>query len=52
MKKYAFEKVVCPKCGKAYAVAKGSSAAFHCPGRNCHEMVNAKAKEVKRENVQ
>lgn len=43
VKKYTFERVVCPKCGKAYAISKGSTASFHCPGKNCHEMVNAKA---------
>jgi len=45
MKKYAFEAVQCPKCGKEYAVPKGSTKAFHCPGRNCHEMVNAKPRQ-------
>ena len=43
MKKYSFEKTVCPKCGKAYAILKGSTKAFHCRGSNCHEMVNASA---------
>ena len=53
MKKYSYVNTVCPKCGKVYAIPKGSTKAFHCPGRNCHEMVNAKAKqEVKRENIQ
>ena len=47
VKKYSFEKVVCPKCGKAYVIPKGSTASFHCPGKNCHEMVNVKAKETK-----
>jgi len=42
MAKKAFERVVCPKCGRSYAVLKGHSKAFHCPGSNCHEMVNAK----------
>lgn len=45
MKTYAFEKVVCPKCGKVYAIPKGATTAFHCPGKNCHEMVNAKSKQ-------
>ena len=43
MKKYSYEKTVCPKCGKVYAILKGSTKAFHCPGSNCHEMVNASA---------
>jgi tRNA(Ile2) C34 agmatinyltransferase TiaS len=46
MKKYSLEKTVCPKCGKAYAIPKGSTKAFHCPGRNCHEMVNTKGKQI------
>ena len=45
MKKYSFEKVQCPKCGKVYAILKGSNHTFHCPGRNCHEMVNSKQKQ-------
>jgi ssDNA-binding Zn-finger/Zn-ribbon topoisomerase 1 len=43
MKTYSFVRVICPKCGKAYAIAKGATKAFHCPGRNCREMVNAAA---------
>jgi ribosomal protein S27E len=43
MARKTFEKVTCPKCGRAYAVIKGATKAFHCPGRNCHEMVNASA---------
>ena len=44
-KKYSFEKVQCPKCGKVYAIQKGATKGFHCPGRNCHEMVNARQKQ-------
>jgi ribosomal protein S27E len=43
MARKSFEKVTCPKCGRVYAVIKGATKAFHCPGRNCHEMVNASA---------
>ena len=43
MARKAFEKVVCPKCGRSYAVLKGYNKAFHCPGSNCHEMVNVQA---------
>jgi hypothetical protein len=35
MKKYSFEKTVCPKCARTYAIPKGSTKAFHCPGGNC-----------------
>ncbi len=52
MKTYSFEKVACPKCGKVYAVAKGMATPFHCPGKNCHELVNQRKEEAKRENVQ
>ena len=52
MAKKQFEKVSCPKCGRVYAVLKGYNKTFHCPGSNCHEMVNAKGKqEAKRENL-
>ena len=47
MTKRSFEKVTCPKCGRVYAIAKGFSKPFHCPGRNCHEMVNARGKQDK-----
>ena len=54
MARKQFEKVTCPKCARTYAILKGSTKAFHCPGSNCHEMVNAKGKqqEAKRENLQ
>jgi len=42
MAKYAFEKVVCEKCGREYAVTKGSTKAFHCPGSRCHQLVGGK----------
>jgi ribosomal protein L37AE/L43A len=40
MARKQFEKVTCPKCARTYAILKGSTKAFHCPGSNCHEMVN------------
>lgn len=46
MPKKSFEKVTCPKCGRTYAVIKGATKALHCPGRNCHEMVNASAAPI------
>jgi len=51
MAKYSFEKVVCPKCRRVYAVNKGATKEFHCPGKRCHELVGGK-QEAKRENVQ
>ena len=43
MARKQFERVTCPKCARTYAILKGSTKAFHCPGSNCHEMVNASA---------
>lgn len=40
MAKKTFVNVNCPKCGKKYAIPKGSTKEFHCPGKNCHAMVN------------
>jgi len=40
MAKKTFMNVNCPKCGRKYAIPKGSTKEFHCPGKNCHAMVN------------
>jgi len=40
MAKKSFTNVNCPKCGRKYAIPKGSTKEFHCPGKNCHAMVN------------
>jgi len=40
MTKQSYVKVECPKCGRVYAIPKGSTRTFPCPGKNCNATVN------------
>ena len=42
MATYSFENVKCEKCGRVYAVPKGTAKDFRCPDKRCRETANPK----------
>ena len=45
MATYSFENVKCEKCGRVYAVPKGTAKDFRCPRADCNEKADKEEPE-------